>query len=52
MTTLNTETLNTDLPYIYTPIVGAANRYAILKTGMHFYNDEGYQFLISGIRLD
>ena len=44
-------TLNTDLPYVYIPIAGAPNRYAILKTGMHFYDNEGYQFLISGIRL-
>lgn len=53
MTTLNTETLNTEnnLPYVYIPIAGASNRYAILKVGMHFYDDD-YRFLISGIRLD
>ena len=58
MTTLNTETLNTEtlntennLSYVYIPIAGASNRYAILKVGMHFYDDD-YQFLISNIRLD
>ena len=44
-------TLNTDLPYVYIPIAGASNRYAILKTGMHFYDDD-YQFFISNTRLD
>ena len=44
-------TLNTDLSYVYLPIAGAANRYAILKVGMHFY-DNGHRFLISNIRLD
>ena len=44
-------TLNTDLPYVYIPIAGAPNRYAILKTGMHFYDDD-YRFLISNIHLD
>ena len=44
--------LNTDLPHVYLPIAGASNRYAILKAGMHFYANEGYQFLISNIRLD
>ena len=48
---LQMTTLNTDLPYVYIPIAGAANRYAILKAGMHFYDDD-YQFLISNIRLD
>ena len=43
--------LNTDLPYVYIPIAGAPNRYAILKTGMHFYDDD-YRFLISNIHLD
>lgn len=49
---LQMTTLNTDLQHAYIPIAGAANRYAILKTGMHFYDDGGYQFLISNIRLD
>ena len=48
MTTLNTEN---SLPYVYIPIAGASNRCAILKTGMHFYDDD-YRFLISNIRLD
>ena len=48
MTTLNTEN---SLLYVYMPIAGASNRYAILKTGMHFY-DNGHRFLISNIRLD